>query len=176
MSAEHRAALGSLRSSLLWPFTWVFAFLLSNLFPSIIMTQRRVVTSQTPFGWILMRDLNHSDKWKPSAWLVVEGRVLVGGKGKPCAEPVLCPGGLYTWSDMCMENLAILGLDDEVMERRARRNGRFQQRAVQIIWAITSRYWTYATFFSPFLSPPVPSCPLSPPVLRVLGLMWVVWV
>lgn len=57
---------------IVWPFTRVFSFSLSNLFPYIIMTQRRVVTLQTPFGWILMRDLNHSDKWEPSAWLVVE--------------------------------------------------------------------------------------------------------
>lgn len=67
-------------------------FPLSNLFPYIIMTQRRVITLQTPFGWILMRDLNHSDKWEPSAWLVLE----VGEwETSYWAWPVLCPEGLY---------------------------------------------------------------------------------
>lgn len=65
MNVKHTAALGSLSLPIVWPFTWVFSFSLSNLFPYIIMTQRRVVTLQTPFGWILMRDLNH---WQMGAF------------------------------------------------------------------------------------------------------------
>lgn len=77
---------------IVWPSTWVSSFSLSNLFPHIIMTQRRVITLQTPFGWILMRDLNHSEKWEPSAWLVLD----VGEwETSHWAWPVLCPEGLY---------------------------------------------------------------------------------
>lgn len=92
-------------------FTWVFSFsLFSNLFPYIIMTQRRVVTLQAPFGWILMRGFE---------WLWQMGAFCMAGcsRGgeKPRTErawPLLCPEGLYTWAHTCVKNLAILRLDD----------------------------------------------------------------
>lgn len=78
MDVKHMAALGSQPSSHCATIHLGLFESLSNLFPYIIMTQRRLITLQTPFGCILMRDLNHSDKWEPSAWLVVEVGLLGG--------------------------------------------------------------------------------------------------
>lgn len=82
------------RLLIVWPSTWVSSFSPSNLFPYIIMTQRRVITLQTPFGWILMRDLNRSDKWEPSAWLGSRG-----GGMRNLSPSLACA---LSWRSLCV--------------------------------------------------------------------------